>query len=136
MLAHFETYVTLLVKGEDLEGDLYVEPAHDALVRGWQQLRRWKDLELASVLLQHELTAIASKWDTEKQNQKAIGLLWDNDPRLPLVKQVFESNDNWLNSLESDFVKHSLRQKRKNLFRTFTLMAVAFLFGHYITITG
>ncbi len=128
--------VRLLVKGEDLEGDLYVEPAHDALVRGWQQLRRWKDLELASVLLQHELTAIASKWDTQKQNQKAIGLLWDNDPRLPLVKQVFESNDNWLNSLESDFVKHSLRQKRKNLFRTFTLMAVAFLFGHYITITG
>ena len=128
--------VRLLVKGEDLEGDLYVEPAHDALVRGWQKLRRWKDLELASVLLQHELTAIASKWDTEKQNQKAIGLLWDNDPRLPLVKQVFESNDNWLNSLESDFVKHSLRQKRKNLLQTFTLMAVAFLFGHYITITG
>ena len=127
--------VRLLVKGEDIENNLYVEPAHDALVRGWQKLRRWKDLELASVLLQHELTAIASKWDTEKQNKKAIGLLWDNDPRLPLVKQVFESNDNWLNSLESDFVKHSLRQKTKNLLRIFTLMAAAFLVGHF-TITG
>lgn len=125
----------LLVQGEDIEGNRYVEPAHDALVREWQRLRRWKDRELATVLLQHELTAIASKWATEKQNKQAIGLLWDNDPRLPLVKKVFESNDNWLNSLESDFVKHSLRQKRKNLLRTFTLMAAAFVVGHF-TITG
>jgi hypothetical protein len=48
----------LLVKGRDIEGNLYVEPAHDALVRGWQKLRTWKDRELASLLLQRELGSV------------------------------------------------------------------------------
>ncbi len=124
----------LLVKGKDIEGNPYIEPAHDALVRGWSKLRQWKDHELNSVLLQRELTSIASKWAKEKSPKKAMGLLWDHDPRLELVKQVYESDDNWLNSLESDFLQHSLWQKRKNLFRTFTLMTTAYVVGKYIKI--
>ncbi len=124
----------LLVKGNDLEGNPYIEPAHDALVRGWSKLRKWKDHELNSLILQRELTLIASKWAMEKCHKKAIGLLWDNDPRLEIVTQVCESNDNWLNSLESDFLQHSLWQKRKNFVRTFTLMSTAFVVGKYINI--
>ncbi|WP_414586376.1 eIF2A-related protein [Scytonema sp. PCC 10023] len=107
----------LLVKGRDIEGNLYVEPAHDALVRGWQKLRTWKDRELASLLLQRELTAIANKWTTSRQDKQAVGLLWDDDPRLPLVKQVFESTDNWLNCIELEFFHSSIQRKRKNLRR-------------------
>lgn len=32
----------LLVSGVDTTGENYVEPAHDALVRGWQQLLVWQ----------------------------------------------------------------------------------------------
>ena len=35
------TQARLLVKGEDAQGDCYVEPAHDALVRGWERLQTW-----------------------------------------------------------------------------------------------
>ncbi|MDF5733052.1 MAG: caspase family protein [Rhizonema sp. PD38] len=42
----------LLVKGKDIEGNPYIEPAHDALVRGWPKLRQWRDHELNFVRLQ------------------------------------------------------------------------------------
>ncbi|MBD2775277.1 eIF2A-related protein [Iningainema tapete] len=116
----------LLVKGRNTENQEYIEPAHDFLVRGWQRLRTWKDKELGSLLLQRELTLIAHKWCMEKQNKKATGFLWDQDPRLPFVRQVFESKNNWLNTVESEFVNSSIQQKEKNRLRTFTLVAGTF----------
>jgi WD40 repeat protein len=121
----------LLVKGRDIEGNLYVEPAHDALVRGWQKLRTWKDRELASLLLQRELTAIANKWTTSRQDKQAVGLLWDNDPRLPLVRQVFESDDNWLNSPESEFAQRSIQRRRNN-----RLQRIGSVTGVMVGLTG
>jgi WD40 repeat protein len=74
--------------------------------------------------LQRELTIAANQWKsvkqnsevpkTEKQPQKAVGWLWDDDPRLPLAEQVYRSTDNWLNQVEAEFVIRSVgRQKFK-----------------------
>jgi WD40 repeat protein len=108
----------LLVGGQDTEGNSYVEPAHDVLVRGWQKLLTWKDQELGSLLLQRELTPTANKWASQRRDKQAVGLLWNNDPRLPLVKQISESDKSWLNSIELEFVERSITRRRNNRRRT------------------
>jgi hypothetical protein len=49
-------------------------------------------------------------------NKKAGGFLWDDNPRILLLKQVLESGNNWLNQFETDFVERSLQRRRRNRF--------------------
>ncbi|GAX39609.1 WD-40 repeat-containing protein [Tolypothrix sp. NIES-4075] len=121
----------LLVSGQDTEGNSYVEPAHDVLVRGWQKLLTWKDQELGSLLLQRELTPTANKWTSQRRDKQAVGLLWNNDPRLPLVKQISESDKSWLNSIELEFVQRSITRRRNNRRRT-----VGIVSGVIASLTG
>jgi WD40 repeat protein len=97
----------LLVKGEDTEGNPYVEPAHDALVRGWQKLLEWKRKEQESLLLQRRLTPAAEEW----QSQQQARFLWNTNPRLDLLKKVLSSDDNWLNKVEAEFVQCSVGRR-------------------------
>ncbi|MBD2342087.1 caspase family protein [Calothrix sp. FACHB-156] len=160
------TKARLLVTGEDAEGNYYVEPAHDALVRGWQKLLGWKQEDEQILLLQRELTPDAQRWanfknqDKEQQpgildkavpilvsldrilwpienfanqipanlarrlrraeNQqgqrrnKSTEFLWDTNPYLDLLDEKLNSDENWLNQLETEFVQKSLLQKRQN----------------------
>jgi WD40 repeat protein len=100
----------LLVKGQDTDKHEYVEPAHDVLVRGWNKLRTWKQEEQENLILQRRLTPAALEWKSQQKSR----FLWNADPRLDLLKQVSESNNNWLNKIEAEFVRRSVRQKRKN----------------------
>ncbi|NEP35876.1 caspase family protein, partial [Moorena sp. SIO3B2] len=100
----------LLVEGQDSEGNPDVEPAHDALVRGWQRLLGWKQQEEESLLLQRRLTTVAQEWKSQQQAK----FLWNANPRLDLLKKVYLSDDNWLNQVEVDFVRRSVRKKRRN----------------------
>ncbi|AFZ11646.1 WD40 repeat-containing protein [Crinalium epipsammum PCC 9333] len=102
----------LIVEGTNSQGEPYIEPAHDALVRGWDKLQQWRTQEQANLLLQRELTSDANKWATNKK--QAVGILWDDDPRLPLVEQVSDLDNGWLNFLELEFVEHSRLKRRKN----------------------
>ena len=126
------TEARLLVKGQDSEGNLYVEPAHDALVRGWEKLRVWKQQEQGSLILQRRLTPAAIEWNSQQQTafhwsvdprdwwkpfwdrQQQAKFLWHTNPRLDLLKQVLDSTDNWFNQVEAEFVRQSVRQRRKN----------------------
>ncbi|MGI2902540.1 nSTAND1 domain-containing NTPase [Tolypothrix sp. VBCCA 56010] len=100
----------LLVKGQDTENHEYVEPAHDVLVRGWNKLRTWKQEEQENLILQRRLTPAALEWKTQQKPR----FLWNADPRLDLLKQILNSNNNWFNKIEAEFVRRSVRQKRKN----------------------
>jgi WD40 repeat protein/energy-coupling factor transporter ATP-binding protein EcfA2 len=104
------TNARLLVKGEDAEGNSYVEPAHDALVRGWQKLLNWVKEE-KNLRLERRLTPAALEWK-DRQQQK---FLWNANPYLDVLnKEVLNSPDNnWLNQVETEFVQYSL-QKRQN----------------------
>jgi WD40 repeat protein/energy-coupling factor transporter ATP-binding protein EcfA2 len=113
VIKHFSE-ARLLVSGRDNDDKAFVEPAHDALVRGWQRLSKWKDEELANIILQQELTPVAEKWKQEGHKRESIGLLWDDDPRLPSLEKVMKSENNWLNIIETGFVKRSV-QRRKNV---------------------
>ena len=112
----------LLVNGTDSEENTYVEPAHDALVRGWQRLREWLTQE-KNLRLQRSLTPAAIEWKS-KQDKK---FLWHNTPYLNFLNNdVLKSKDNnWLNAVETEFVERSIREKEgilgsaKNLWERF-----------------
>ncbi|MEB3161261.1 MAG: caspase family protein, partial [Synechocystis sp.] len=53
----------LLVSGIDARNQSYIEPAHDALVRGWDRLLKWKQAEEENLLLQRRLTPAVVEWD-------------------------------------------------------------------------
>jgi WD40 repeat protein len=100
----------LLVKGQET-GEPYVEPAHDFLVRGWDKLQSWIKEEQENVALQQRLTPAARDWS---QGQ---GGLWTREvDRLAWLEKVLESpNNNWLNKLETEFVKQSKKQRLDEL---------------------
>jgi WD40 repeat protein/energy-coupling factor transporter ATP-binding protein EcfA2 len=117
----------LLVSGTDTEGISFIEPAHDALVRGWQKLRTWLQQE-KSLGLQRRLTPAALEW---KSNQHTK-FLWYNDPYLDVLEVVLQSkNKNWLNQVEIEFVQRSINQRqRKTRLRQFAIGgAFLFVFG-------
>jgi len=118
------TKVRLLVKGEDAQGNPYVEPAHDALVRGWQKLLEWKQEDEESLLLQRRLTPAAQEWKSQQQAK----FLWNANPRLDLLEKVSKSDNNWLNKVEAEFVRRSIRQKSFNTRRNWGV-AIAVMLG-------
>ncbi|ARV60553.1 hypothetical protein BZZ01_19670 [Nostocales cyanobacterium HT-58-2] len=101
----------LLVGGTDAEDKSYVEPAHDALVRGWQRLQNWVKEE-KNLRLQRRLTPAAVEWKSKQQTE----YLWQGDPYLDVLqKEVLNSpNNNWLNQVETEFVQRSLQRRRNN----------------------
>jgi Caspase domain len=118
------TKARLLVEGQDAEGNPYVEPAHDALVRGWQRLLAWVKEE-KNLKLQRRLTPAAQEWKSKQQPQ----FLWHTDPYLRVLqKDVFESqNNNWLNLAETEFVQRSWQKKRNNRHRLIESVTVGIL---------
>ncbi|NEU73722.1 caspase family protein [Hassallia byssoidea VB512170] len=126
----------LLVKGRDIENNEYVEPAHDALIREWQKLLNWKKQELASLVLQTELRPTANKWATQKHDKKAVGLLWYNDPRLPLVQQLLKSDIGWLNLTELEFVKRSIQKRRNKHLKAIAILSAVMILLSQLTAFG
>ncbi len=106
-----KTYSTarLLVEGQDLAGESYVEPAHDALISGWQRLLTWQREE-ENLTLQRRLTPAALDWEKEQENR----FLWNADPRLDILSQTLNASKHWLNRLEIEFVQRSIARKRLN----------------------
>lgn len=72
---HQFSQARLLVEGTDTDGQPYVEPAHDALVRGWQKLLAWKQEHEEDLLLQRKLTPVANDWNFIKNKEKEINFL-------------------------------------------------------------
>jgi len=105
------TNTRLLVTGEDADGNPYVEPAHDALVRGWEKLRNWVQQE-KNLELQRRLTPSALEWNDHGKTR----FLWNANPYLDVLnKEVLKSPDNnWLNQVEAEFVLRSVKRRRRN----------------------
>ncbi len=167
------TKARLLVKGEDARGNCYVEPAHDALVRGWERLLRWKQEEEESLILQRRLTPNAVDWQSirskkqqsdfqakaeatidwfddklypiesinirltqlrqklDKQktsSEKPLQFLWNDNPYLDILNQTLNSKDNWLNQVEAEFVRRSIKRRRRNTQKRW-LIALSIIFG-------
>ncbi len=118
------TQARLLVKGEDAQGNCYVEPAHDALVRGWERLQTWL-IQEKNLSLQRRLTPSAFEWNHQRQ----VRFLWNANPYLDVLDEILKSADNnWLNQVETEFVKRSVGKKSFNTKRNWSV-AIAFILG-------
>jgi len=105
------TAARLLVQGQDASGGTYIEPAHDALVQGWEKLQHWQTDEQETLALQRLLTPAAKDWAVRSQKP---GLLWNANDRLDSLQRILNSADSWLNELEIKFIRRSIYRRRFN----------------------
>jgi WD40 repeat protein len=112
----------LLVSGTDVNQQPYIEPAHDALVRGWKKLLVWKQQEEGQLILQRRLTPAAVEWERAKHRTqersagfltKADGALDWIDRRLVAIEQLVNQIPTRLARLfqRSQHPQDSARQK-------------------------
>ena len=103
--------VRLLVSGTDADDQPYIEPAHDALVRGWDKLQEWIKAEQEDLTLQHRLTPAANDW------KHGRGMLWIEEvDRLAKLEKILDSKtDNWLNKLEKEFATSSIKERQDRI---------------------
>jgi WD40 repeat protein len=112
ILDHFER-VCLIVRGQDIGGEPYVEPVHDALVREWDKLETWQQQERENIILQQRLTFAVYDWN---KHERAIGYLWVNDPRLNSLEKLLDSEDgHWLNQQEREFIQTSISIRKQEI---------------------
>jgi WD40 repeat protein len=100
----------LLVEGQDTEGNPYVEPAHDALVRGWAKLLTWQQEKQESLILQRRVTPAAFEW---KSKEQPPGFLGKATPLVNSVVQNLYSDENLLNKIKAKFIRLWRRQPDK-----------------------
>lgn len=104
----------LIITGKEAESDLiYYEPAHDFLVKGWDKLQDWlqQEEQQDSLILQRLLTPAAFDWQLRAKSRL---FLWNANPRLDLLNQTLNSENNWFNQVETEFVKSSIARKKLN----------------------
>jgi WD40 repeat protein len=105
----------LLVKGQDAEGNPYVEPAHDALVKSWDKIQKWQQQEQEYLPLQRRLTPAAIDWKTKEQSKSLIGKA---EPILTWFDKKIDSAENWFNKPKEEAKQSSLEKKRQFLWNS------------------
>jgi len=89
--------------------DRFVEVAHEALVRGWSELRSWIDSDRAGLQTHRRLSDAAREWEA---NSRDVSYLYEG-ARLALAREWAESHRDDLNPLEADFLAASEQSKRQ-----------------------
>jgi len=100
----------LIVKGS-FQDQPYLEPAHDALVKGWNKLQEWikEEEEKGNLVLQRQLVDSTLEWRSQGCNQDSPRL-WNQDiARLEQLEKIDKSDKYWLNELELRFFKASVK---------------------------
>lgn len=108
------TAARLLVEGKEPDGEAFVEPAHDALVRGWGRLLQWvrEENEAKFPLSQQQrLARSADDWHRADDASKA-GLLWSDSSRSAQLAPLVRRKSPWLNRRELAFAQRSIRGRR------------------------
>ncbi|MEN8447168.1 MAG: hypothetical protein ABG776_19385, partial [Cyanobacteria bacterium J06555_13] len=103
----------LVVRGKDEADDSYVEPAHDALVRGWDKLLQWRNQSQEVLTLQRLVSSAAKAW---RANNYPVSDLWATNSRLKQVQEIAAAKHNFLNALEQRFTALSVQRRRQRRF--------------------
>lgn len=104
----------LLTQGRELDGERFVEPAHDALVRGWGRLAEWVRLENDAIFplsQQQRLNRAAQEWQ-HAQGEGKHGLLWSDASRSAQLVPLVRRRAPWLTVTELHFAQRSVRGRR------------------------
>jgi WD40 repeat protein len=95
--------------GDGRDQDGYVEVAHEALIRGWTQLRRWIEADRAGLRVHRRLTEAAREW---KDHPDDVSLLYQGS-RLAVAREWTEAHPRELNPWEREFLQASLRYQQQ-----------------------
>ncbi|BCM88687.1 hypothetical protein IAD21_00529 [Abditibacteriota bacterium] len=109
----------IMIVGRENRSEPCVEPAHDALVHGWNLLGEWLEQEQKTPLplsLQRRLTRDANDWHTHTDGRQDLNL-WHNDSRLFLAEEALDKNNLNFNQVEQSFLIESVTLRKKNLTR-------------------
>ncbi len=104
----------LLTQGKDADGERFIEPAHDALVRGWGRLAEWVRLENDAnfpLSQQQRLNRAAREWQGAEGKDKH-GLLWSDGSRSSQLAPLVRRQAPWLTVTELAFARRSVRGRR------------------------
>ena len=87
----------------------FIEVAHEALIRGWGQLRQWIDADRAGLLTHRRLTESARDWEN---NDRDPSYLFEG-ARLAIANEWAGAHRDDLNLLEAEFLVASLARQRQ-----------------------
>jgi len=105
------TSARLVVEGKEADGEPFVEPAHDALVRGWGRLLEWvrEEGEAPFPLAQRQrLARAAGEWERADGGARD-GLVWSDAVRSAQLAPLVKARAPWLNRRELEFARRSVR---------------------------
>jgi len=89
----------------------WVEVAHEALIRGWTQLRQWVDVDRAGLRTQRRLTEAAHEWAAARPEDKG-GHLYSGT-RLAVCREWVKLHPDELGSIEAEFLSTSEAAERQ-----------------------
>ena len=109
VLAHRDARL-ITTEGADAT-DGAVEVAHEALIRGWTQLRRWIETERAGLRIQRRLTEAAQEWATARP-EYMDGYLYSG-ARLAASREWAATHRDELSAIEANFLAASEEAERQ-----------------------
>ncbi len=97
--------------GKDKAEQGFVEIAHEALIHGWSQLRKWIDSDRDAIRTRNRLTEAARDWEHHNRNPDFL----DRGARLLEAEEWSQSYPGELSDLEQEFLHAGveLRDKEK-----------------------
>ncbi|HPV73306.1 MAG TPA: caspase family protein [Gemmatimonadaceae bacterium] len=132
------TSARLLVEGKEADGEPFVEPAHDALVRGWGRLLDWvrEEGEAPFPLAQRQrLARAAGEWERADQASQG-GLVWSDAVRSAQLAPLVKARAPWLNRRELEFARRSVRGRTVRRASTAVAVAMIAAAGAWAFISG
>lgn len=131
----------LILRDKDQQDRIYLEPAHDALVRAWGRLWKWiKKVGEEKLIWQNKLSQAVGDYHEllEKESPKAGDLLWNRNPRLDILKKELDLKSHNLNQKEETFVRKSValrvKKRRQLIYRLIGFIAIVTGLGIFSTI--
>ncbi len=105
--------------GQALSGDATIEVVHEALIRGWDQLRKWLEADRADLRIHRQLTEAANEWakSNPEVRMRDVSLLYTGS-KLAAASKLSQSGSMRLNDLENQFVDASTQAVRSKKRRT------------------
>jgi len=110
-LAGEEARLVTTEGGETLEGERFVEVAHEALIRGWSRLREWIEEDREALRIHRRLTEAANEWQRAGRDESFLY----RGARLAQARERAAAYADDLNPLEREFLDASvtLQQEEK-----------------------
>ena len=91
-------------------GEGSVDVAHEALIRGWPELRKWIDADRSGLRTQRRLTEAAREWES---NGRDASFLYGG-ARLAVANEWAETHRAELHGLEAEFLSASVEAEGKH----------------------